>query len=339
MTGLCDRTVRTAIAELEELGYVRRLHPRLLVLALEDVDRGKEEASEGGSGGAEQASKNQAVGRIGKFLRRYILTKEEESKNNISTVLAKIGRVQRIKIPETAYLYARAEAVRRVTNTLKLNYAKVVLALLLAEYYKALNADYMITYTAAWIAKVASLPDEEIKVPGPAFVRFLEERLDEFRDVAPTLFDTPAPKASAQSRSSPQKKGRSDTPVVSLPKIPASGDGGSDDGEPPPQRRSRPKAKRRAYATNRQMYLGEPVAYCPRCGERIPDYVEDLMEHGKRCPMRPGKPIGRLCGECGRFVMDHPDDRAMHDSSCNPFGLLCPYCARHVSECRCRRGR
>lgn len=266
------KTVTDAIAELVNKHYVIRIRqyrrPSLLIV------RGGGEEGGASAGGLKQIRFLQRVSIILQKLRAVLLTKEEDFILSSEAVLKEIAsRYARIKVPVRSYLYSRARLIHQTAYYLKLNYAKVILAIYLADYYKSVNPDYQILYAGGWIAHIASLPESEIVIPKP-FVRYLRERLKE-EEKEPDLFEAPPPPP------------------------------------PPPAKPPLRSGGRRPVATN----AANGFAYCPRCAARIPDDLGSIREHERTCRVRPG-PIGSLCAKCGRFVMDHHDDRIVHDALC-----------------------
>ncbi len=171
--GISEKTVYRALSTLEKRGYIKRVKRPYrssvikvqwdkLKLDIPRVAEGSDTESHVASGEDPYRSKLPSI---------YVHT-------ILSLVINRIGKAvhQRVMIPNGSYLKPAAAVIQRTANALKLNYAKVIISIFLADYYKSLNQNYKILYPAAWIARMGTIPDEELRIPA-GFEKFLEERL------------------------------------------------------------------------------------------------------------------------------------------------------------------
>lgn len=239
-TGICLRTTYGALQELENRNYIKRIKrprkPSLIIANLNElIDPDDDDQSNQDDSGLHK-------------LQRRILTKEKIFNSSREIIRRIEAKFRTIQIPGDAYLYARKRLIHQTAHMLKLHYAKVILAIMLADYYKTLNPDYQIVRAGGWIAKIASLPDTEISIPS-GFAEFLESRLSEMNEEAESHQSFPFSQAP---------------PAV------------SSEGPTPPTGA--------AHSTNA---IGG-VAYCPRCGEAFPDRFEAIRHHERTCVVRKG---------------------------------------------------
>jgi|GEM_PF-6326807 len=173
LLNLSEKTVYRSLSALEKKGYIRRVKrpykPSLITVRWEKLGAAPRIVEAPG----EQVQPNQSnsVHVRTKVPSIYVHT------NKLCDIRKRIERaVRSVVVPPTSYLYRRAPVIHRVAHALKLNYVKVIIAILMADYYKTTNPNYEILYPAAWIARMGTLPDEELRIPH-GFPQFVEEKL------------------------------------------------------------------------------------------------------------------------------------------------------------------
>lgn len=186
--GLCLRTTYRAVWELEKRHYIRRVkrgrRPPLIIVQCPD---GQENDPDDAGDSKSDVQENQQLKGLQK-LRGRIHTKEQVN-NLYKAALTKIAAViPKLVIPQKSYLFFQARLIHQTAWMLRLNYAKVILAIILADYYKTLNPDYQIRYAGGWIAKMATLPPNAIRIP-ERFDMFLEAWLSSHREERPPIPD------------------------------------------------------------------------------------------------------------------------------------------------------
>lgn len=166
MTGVGSRTAYHALRELEKRNYIlRQLRGRRapLLVARVEVDSQTEENQK-------DSGKQKTPSPVHTIRKKILNTKE---------AVARIQqRFARLVIPPSSYLSHKRVLIYQTAHMLKLAYAKVILAILLADYYKTVNSNYVVRFAGGWVAKMALLPEDKIILPN-GFADFLETRLDQ----------------------------------------------------------------------------------------------------------------------------------------------------------------